>query len=153
MCSEAREKSKDQRQRAFHEKNVGLTELLARDKRLTAGNFFMSSCQLSNPLLVEFKNKKCRIEAEAAKKKDDNAAKRRAALHKRVHAVENRTNNSDEWTASEFGTMLVYHKSKKDPKVASTLEGMRTQWLERKNRIVERLFDNGPDRCDFGSKT
>ena len=140
MCSEAREKSKEKRKRDFDEKEAGLKELFARDTKLTAGKFFLNSCQLSTPLLVEYKTKKRKIEAAAAQQKDYNAAKRRAALHKRVHAVENCTKNSDEWTAAEFGTMLVYHKSKKDPKVASTLEGMRTQWLERKNRIVERLL-------------
>ena len=65
-------------------------------------------------------------------KKDDNVAKRRAALHKRVHAVYNRTKDSDEWTANELGAMLVYYKNKKDQKVGNALESMRVQWLERK---------------------
>ena len=115
-------------------------QILARQFSLLA--FFIIRVQLQlQYYLVRYYNHVASIEElAAAKKKDDNTAKRRAALHKRVHAVESRTKNSAEWTTAELGTMLVYHKNKTDPKVASTLEGMRTQWLERKNRTVERLL-------------
>ena len=80
--------------------------------------YFQTTCQLSTQELVDYKIGKYQAELAAESKNNDNAAKRRAALHKRVHAVQNRTNSSDEWTVAEFGAMLVYHKSKKDPKVA-----------------------------------